>query len=315
MAHFWCLCIQTANHQGSLRSSRTGSQQYGRTMKSTEAGVHFIQIFHIGLIRLKSGCRAILSFKLFVKDDDKDQPWGDNIFSKITDFTISKIFNLNEPLCILLKHHYGYNSQSIYGSDKFLLDRLSQGGFKLDIQPVLIRLTGKGVGFMHYWERKKAYVKCSVHSLTEEALQLVRNEINAKKEKGGRFEKLDNKTSCFWFFGDDVGKGLWTSEIDDTAESLGNDAVLIRKLVCMFVTLQSSIHPNQSKAVQYSDLVGNGIKSHIGQTFLLCRLYITSSILSRLVYGKSEMALPYLSKRNQCANKTACLHVTRHISI
>ena len=92
---------------------------------------------------MESGYRAILSFKLFVKDTDKDEPWGDNIFSKMADSMISKISDLNGTLGIILKHHYGYNSQSIYGCDKLLFDRLSQQGFKMDIHPVLIRLKGR----------------------------------------------------------------------------------------------------------------------------------------------------------------------------
>jgi hypothetical protein len=115
-------------------------------------------------------------FKLFVKDAEEGQRWGNNIVSKMMGFTVSKVSNLNEPLDIISKHHYGYNSQSIYGSDKLLLDRLSEEGFKVDLQPVLIRLTGRGADFFPEWEHDKAYVECAVYSITEEALQLVKND-------------------------------------------------------------------------------------------------------------------------------------------
>ena len=43
---------------------------------------------------------------------------------------------------ILLKHHYGYNSKSIYGCDEILLKHLKNRGLNVELKPVLIHMSG-----------------------------------------------------------------------------------------------------------------------------------------------------------------------------
>ena len=70
---------------------------------------------------------------------------------------------------ILLKHHYGYNSKSIYGCDEILLKHLKDRDLNVELKPVLIHMSGIDLrpydsGF------NKSIVESSVYYLTDAAL-------------------------------------------------------------------------------------------------------------------------------------------------
>ena len=94
---------------------------------------------------LDSGYRAILSFKLFSKNFGPPGEWSTNKAIRIKlDDLVKDIQNLQVPVGILCHHHYGYDSKSLYGSDKLLLDTFKSKGFQVEMKPVLIRFFGKG---------------------------------------------------------------------------------------------------------------------------------------------------------------------------
>lgn len=88
---------------------------------------------------LESGFRAILGFKVFAQDSDFIRDKSSTIESLMDEIMtgIKKV----KLIGILLKHHYGYNSKSIYGCDEILLKHLKDRGLNVELVPVLTTLT------------------------------------------------------------------------------------------------------------------------------------------------------------------------------
>jgi hypothetical protein len=182
-----------------------------------------------------------LSFKVFVKDG-VNEPWWENIVSKMVTNIVDDIQQWKAPLGILLKHHYGYDSKTIYGCDKILLDVLEQRNVKVDIKPVLIKFKGVGSDFF-YGDDSMQDVYSSVYYLTDNALDTVRTGLETEEreetenldecEDSDDEEHYDNNrakrqkmdTSAEILFVDGVKKnktGIWGKAVKDAAENLGN---------------------------------------------------------------------------------------------
>ena len=123
---------------------------------------------------LVSGYRAILSFKVFAQDSDftRDKSSkSERLMDKIME-GIKKVKSIG----ILLKHHYGYNSKSIYGCDQILLKHLKRSRFGSGIK------TGSNPhegGRSHDWDSytRNSSVESSVYYLTDDALDVVRQKL------------------------------------------------------------------------------------------------------------------------------------------
>jgi hypothetical protein len=176
------------------------------------------------VIEVKSGYRAVLSFKIFVKEPTS-QPWGENIMSKTVNNIIADIQKVQKTVGILMKHHYGYDSKSIYGCDRLLLDGMLEQKLNFEMKPVLIRFDGVGAE-----EDESSFsVHSTVHWLTEEALDIVRTKLAEQEQTW----ELDDSPGIVFIDGDtddpmeglaEKRTGLWSSCVEDAAENLGNES-------------------------------------------------------------------------------------------
>ena len=171
---------------------------------------------------LESGFRAILSFKVFAKDTDGPQEWNANEAVKMRVQNVAdEIRNLNRPLGILLNHHYGYESKSLYGCDKLLLDALKEKGLQVETKPVLVRFAGMGpypgrYGTIH------VSVSSMVYSLTEEALDFVCKSLEGVEVKE---QYTESTTNLVFLDGHDPeSEGLWEKEQKNENEHTGNES-------------------------------------------------------------------------------------------
>jgi hypothetical protein len=69
--------------------------------------------------------------------------------------------------------------------------------------------------------------------------------IDAEEKGSGSSKKQREKTSCFWFIGDGVSKGLWTLEIEDTAERLGNECRAHQE-TSVYVNYAAIVYPHKA---------------------------------------------------------------------
>ena len=177
---------------------------------------------------LVSGYRAILSFKVFAQDSDFTRDKSSKSEGLMDE--IMKGIKKVKSIGILLKHHYGYNSKSVYGCDQILLKHLKDRGLKVELKPVLIHMNG--VGPDHYDRRSnKSSVESSVYYLTDDALDVVRQKLRGKssppaKRRRKSQKSLENSQENIVFIdGVRMNKsGLWVSQIDEAAENLGNES-------------------------------------------------------------------------------------------
>ena len=174
---------------------------------------------------LKSGFRAILSFKLYAKNQKGAHEWDANVMTKrhVESF-VEELQTLDISVGILLNHHYGYESKSIYGCDKLLLGIFERKGLKVDMKPVLIRFHGEGrrpngdysgyegSGSLNTW----------VYSITDEDLDYVRKRLSGTEEEE-RFKELHEE---ILFLDGESGscEGLWKMEIEQEIEYTGNES-------------------------------------------------------------------------------------------
>jgi hypothetical protein len=185
--------------------------------------------------KVKSGYRAVLSFKIFVKEPSS-QLWDKNIMSKTVNNIITDIQKVQTPVGILMKHHYGYDSKNVYGCDRLLLDGMVEQKLNFEMKPVLIRFRGVGAEE----DDPRVSVHSTVHWLTEEALDVVRTKLAELEEyelesiNSGSAERQtkDDSPGIVFIDGDkynprggpDKRAGFWSSRVEDAAESLGNES-------------------------------------------------------------------------------------------
>ena len=171
---------------------------------------------------LHSGFRAILSFKIFAKETENPQEWGINMVVKMNAKSFAdEIQELNRPLGILLNHHYGYDSKSMYGCDKLLIDELMGKGLQVEMKPVLVHFEGQGPCGCQY-EEPEVSVRSMVYSLTEEALEFVR-----KCQEQNQVEEQYTESNTDLVFLDGHGRereGLWDKEEQAQIEYTGNES-------------------------------------------------------------------------------------------
>ena len=169
---------------------------------------------------LRSGFRAILSFKVFAKETEAAQELTTDQALKLNiQKFANQIQNLNHPLGILLNHHYGYESKSLYGCDKLLLDALKEKGLQVETKPVLVHLDGRGP-YPGDLQPRDVWVSSDVYSLTEEALDFVR-----KRLEGEKVEPFTESTRNLVFLDghDPENEGLWHKEELREIEYTGNE--------------------------------------------------------------------------------------------
>jgi hypothetical protein len=170
---------------------------------------------------LDSGYRAILSFKLFSKKFEPPVEWSMNAATriKLDDFA-KDIQNLQVPVGILCRHHYGYDSESIYGPDKLLLDAFKSKGLRVEMKPVLIHLFGKGPEPMY--GNPPGEVSSQVFSITDEELDYVHRCLSGEKENP-KFAKSDK--DIVFLDGQRRGCiGLWEYDEEESIEHTGNES-------------------------------------------------------------------------------------------
>ena len=188
---------------------------------------------------LESGYRAVLSFKIYAKNQENPQEWGTNLAAKMQlESFVEEIQRLDVSVGILLNHHYGYDSKSIYGCDKLLLDALKRKGLDVDMQPVLIHFSGMGPYPGDYYRSgPQGSLSSYVYSITDEALEYVRKRLSGIGEE--EFEKLSKEIV---FFDGEVGNGdgLWEKEEEQSIEYTGNE---------------SQAHSEKSVYVRYAAIV------------------------------------------------------------
>ena len=169
---------------------------------------------------LTSGYRAMLSFKVFAHDSDytRDKTsTSERLMDEIME-GIKKVKSIG----ILLKHHYGYNSKSIYGCDEILLKHLKSRNLDVDLKPVLIRLQGDGPDCDSYTDIS---VKSSVYYLTDDALDVVRQKLRGPYSRPAKRQKTSQKENLVFIDGVRLNKsGLWVSHIEEAAEKMGNES-------------------------------------------------------------------------------------------
>jgi hypothetical protein len=100
--------------------------------------------------------------------------------SKTVNDIVTDIQKVQTPVGILMKHHYGYDSKSIYGCDRLLLDGMVEQKLTFEMKPVLIHFNGEGTLDD---DRSDASVHSTVHWLTGEALDLVRTKLAEQENK------------------------------------------------------------------------------------------------------------------------------------
>lgn len=182
---------------------------------------------------LQSGYRAILSFKIYARDQEGLQEWSTNAAAKMEmESLVKELQNLDVSVGILLSHHYGYDSKSIYGCDKLLLDTLKEKGLGVDLKPVLVRFFGEGrdPGDDNSYRRsyypsasyKQGSMRSSVYSITDEALEYVRQRLTgtaAEENFAGSSKEivfLDGETKN--------DEGLWDFVTQQEIEYTGNES-------------------------------------------------------------------------------------------
>ena len=171
---------------------------------------------------LETGYRAILSFKVFAKETEAPQEWSaDEALILRVQNVADQIQNLNRPLGILLNHHYGYESKSLYGCDKRLLDALKEKGLQVETKPVLVHFEGTGPYPGDYWTTDVS-VSSDVYSLTEEALEFVRKCLEGEEVEE---EYTESTTNLVFLDGHDPdSEGLWHNEELEEIEHTGNES-------------------------------------------------------------------------------------------
>jgi hypothetical protein len=119
-----------------------------------------------------------------------------------------------------LQPNYRYDSKTSYGNEKLLLDSMAAKGLNVDIKPVLI----------HFWGEELFDVGSSVYYLTDEALDVVRNEL-AEFESGAPAKRRKLAVSNMKFIDGVPGgeKGMWQSEVvQDEGEPHSESSVYVR---------------------------------------------------------------------------------------
>jgi hypothetical protein len=166
----------------------------------------------------------------------------------LLDDILNKIEKLRAPLGIVLRHLYGYDSKSIYGCDRLLLDGLESKGLHTEVKPILISLEGTG-----QMQGQEGSVKTEVYPLTEECLDIVRQKLAAteadddakpgyRRRRDTKRQKLENDEEILFIQGDkrdeDYPKngypykqlwrshqrGWWKSDVQEEAEVTGNES-------------------------------------------------------------------------------------------
>ena len=174
--------------------------------------------------QLKSGFRAILSFKIFVEEPCQ-KPWGEKLESKLVNDIIDDLQKVQGPIGILLKHHYGYDSKTIYGCDKLLLENLDCKGLHVEIMPVLVRFNAE------YWigdtlgKSNDPKFFSSVYSITDDALSLVRKRLSQQADNKRPSKKLKTIPIAFLDGVKNNCSGLWEQTVQEASEYNGNEAV------------------------------------------------------------------------------------------
>ena len=179
---------------------------------------------------LVSGYRAILSFKVFAQDSDfitEDLAREKSLKMDGLLDEIAKSTRTIKSLGILLKHHYGYNSKSVYGCDEILLKYLKDQDLRVDLKLVLIHM--KAVGPNPSFASEKRSVKSSVYYLTDDALDVVRQKLreSASPPSKRRRKNPQNNSGEGIVFIDGVRRnksGLWESQLQQAAENTGNES-------------------------------------------------------------------------------------------
>ena len=167
---------------------------------------------------LESGYRAILSFKIFGKDVKAPSDWSKTSLTNVMSNDIAEaVEKLNAPLGIILKHHYGFDSKTIYGCDRVLLDALKTKELSVELKPVLIHLDGVGVD-----EYNEGSVETQVYCLADASLDIVRRKLS-----GDSVELEEDESQCLSFIGGERGTredGLWKQSVAQESEYTGNES-------------------------------------------------------------------------------------------
>jgi hypothetical protein len=189
---------------------------------------------------LQSGYRAILSFKTFAETSKSLSEEQSSTSRSLVDELVTKVAEFKEPLGLILNHHYGYDTKSIYGCDKLLIDSLEAKGMLVDLKPILIRLDGVGSmevemngGFAPEWE--EGTIETDVFSLTEESLDIVRKNVTDKNPAGVlgcdehgvplKRRKMNDESSILFVHGGcNCENGLWKSGVQAAAMFTGNES-------------------------------------------------------------------------------------------
>ena len=173
---------------------------------------------------ITSGYRAILSLKIFAQKQETSE-WTSNHARKMElESLAEELQKINVPIGLILNHHYGYESKSIYGCDKLLLDALKNKGFHIDWKPVLIRFSGQGRDPCND-DYEHAYVKSKVYLITDDALNYVRERLAGTREKDS-FEYDGPKKIIFLDgeFGNNQYVRPWSEEEMQEIEYTGNES-------------------------------------------------------------------------------------------
>ena len=200
---------------------QNGNSRYWTSHRSNGWCTFYPDIVH-SVDPLESGFRAILSFKVFAKETSALQEWNTNEAVKMSvQYVADEIKNLNRPLGILLNHHYGCESKSLYGCDKLLFNALKEKGLQVEMKPVLVHFEGTGPDPAEY-RCMDISVSSKVYSLTEEALDFVRQSLQGDDVK----ELYTESTTDLMFLDghDDKRKGLWDKVEEEAIEYTGNES-------------------------------------------------------------------------------------------
>jgi hypothetical protein len=166
---------------------------------------------------IESGYRAILSFKIFGKDVKAPSDWSNTSVTNVMSNDVAEeVEKLNAPLGIILKHHYGYDSKTIYGCDRLLLDALKAKEISVELKPVLIFLNGRGAD-----EYNKVSVETRVYCLADDSLDIVRRGLS-----GDSVELEETDEQCLSFIDGQrwSNDGLWERIVQQYAEYTGNES-------------------------------------------------------------------------------------------
>ena len=185
---------------------------------------------------LDSGYRAILSFKLFSKEFERPVEWSTNTATKIkVDDFAKDIQNLQIPVGILCNHDYGYESKSIYGSDKLLLDAFKSKGLQVEMKPVLIRLCRNRGQSPYIMIRRDMFRVRFSQSRTRNSTMST-DVSRERKEILNSRSRMKTLCSLTVNLGDVLVCG--STKRNSPSSILGTKASHIPKEVCMFVMLR-----------------------------------------------------------------------------